>query len=432
MSSWSLSQTIKLTFINVDRNIAILVYQINDFLLIEYQHDDSVLDSIKNLAASIVASTFRSLFAKSTSRNRSRNQSIEATRSWSTEWATNRVVFRQVVRSFEQKISHLLVDNLSFDSSFVNGNFTSSSSISSDITKEISRSKMSSNNDTQTSLVAFSDAQRRELTAMIAKAFRNQDQSSTSSNDTSFATTANSQSDRDPQDWKFDEIDFFDFEYENSNNSLIINVDRHVFYRDVYAFTNRLRNLASLRENDKLRIVISQCLRDSALIWHFMKLFDVEKMLLRKASLNFWCIALITRFKERTLIVLQRLQRKRYIMIHARKQKNSRLFAQDIFRHAKTVEMDFVYNQLSLAWNNLDWKFRRDVFESTSNIIIRKFLDQLDFKIEIWYEMTRRSDNQDDNQTSTQRSNSNNKSSKRQDRANDYTQSSFDNIASQF
>ena len=56
---------------------------------------------------------------------------------------------------------------------------------------------MSSNNDTQTSFVAFNDAQRRELTAMIAKAFRNQDQDSTSSNDTSFVTIANPQSDRD-------------------------------------------------------------------------------------------------------------------------------------------------------------------------------------------------------------------------------------------
>ena len=59
---------------------------------------------------------------------------------------------------------------------------------------------MSSNNDTQSSLVAFNDAQRRELTAMIAKVFRNHDQASTSSDDTSSAETDNQQN-RDSQDW---------------------------------------------------------------------------------------------------------------------------------------------------------------------------------------------------------------------------------------
>ena len=124
---------------------------------------------------------------------------------------------------------------------------------------------MSSNNDTQFSLVAFSDAQRRELDAMIAKVFRNQDQASTSSSDTSLVETSNQQ-DRDSQNWKSDEIEFFDLEYENSNNSFIVNVDRHVFYKDVYAFIDRLKNLALLREKNKLRVIISQCLRDFALI----------------------------------------------------------------------------------------------------------------------------------------------------------------------
>ena len=80
-------------------------------------------------------------------------------------------------------------------------------------------------------------------------------------------------------------------------------------------------------------------------------------------------------------------------MIHAREQKNSQLFVQNIFCHVKTAEMRFVHNQLIMIWNNINWKFKRGISKSIPNINIRKFLKQFDFKSSIWFDMIRKADN---------------------------------------
>ena len=42
-------------------------------------------------------------------------------------------------------------------------------------------------------------------------------------------------------------VKFFDFDYEDINNSVIVNVDRHVFYKNVYIFDDRLKNLTKCK-----------------------------------------------------------------------------------------------------------------------------------------------------------------------------------------
>ena len=66
-----------------------------------------------------------------------------------------------------------------------------------------------------------------------------------------------------------------------------------------------------------------------------------------------------------------------------------------MLRHVKVAEMTSMYNQLTIVWNNIDVKFRRDIFESTVVISLFSFLNQLNSKISIWFELTRnqRSDN---------------------------------------
>ncbi len=159
--------------------------------------------------------------------------------------------------------------------------------------------------------------------------------------------------------------------------------------------------MAPLRGEPKLRTALPQCFRGSALIWHSMELSDFEKQLLRNADLDSWYGALIHRFKERTPAALQHLQRERYSMTDARQQKNPRLYTQDIFRYAKAAEMSSLYNQLSIAWNNLDWEFRRDIPEPTSTTTMRAILDQLDSKSNIWFEMARRTGNSSQKQSTS-------------------------------
>ncbi len=189
------------------------------------------------------------------------------------------------------------------------------------------------------------------------------------------------------KEWTADDIGFFDPGLEGDGP--VVNVGRHVFYRDIYAFVDRLKDMMNLRGEDKLRAVLPQCFRGSALIWHSTELSDMEKDLLRQASLSSWYQAMINRFKQRTPMALASLQQSRYTMTDAQSGKDPRLFAQDIFRSAKAANMESIHNQLTIAWNNLDWRFRANIPEPTATTSVRKFLEQLDSMSDIWHEMAR-------------------------------------------
>ncbi len=131
--------------------------------------------------------------------------------------------------------------------------------------------------------------------------------------------------------------------------------------------------MIAIRENDKLRIVLSQCFRDAVLIWHSIELFDMKKDLLRQVNLASWYQVMIIRFKKRTSSALSTLQNFKYTLTNARFEKDFRHFAQQIFRSIKTVNMNSIHNQLTIAWNNLDWRFRANIFESIVITSMRKF-----------------------------------------------------------
>lgn len=76
-------------------------------------------------------------------------------------------------------------------------------------------------------------------------------------------------------------------------------------------------------------------------------------------------------------------------MSDARNEKSPRTYVQNILRYAKAAEFSSIYNQLTVAWNNLALEFRRDIPEPTSATTLGQFLDQVDAKANIWFEMTR-------------------------------------------
>lgn len=77
-----------------------------------------------------------------------------------------------------------------------------------------------------------------------------------------------------------------------------------MFYRYIYAFIDRLKDMAPLKADDKLRTVLPQCLRDAALVWHSIELSDLDKDMLRVATLDMWHVALTRCFKSRTPVAL--------------------------------------------------------------------------------------------------------------------------------
>lgn len=191
--------------------------------------------------------------------------------------------------------------------------------------------------------------------------------------------------DRSSKEWTAEAIGFFDPGAEG--NEPVSNVGKHVFYKDVYAFVDRLKDVALLKGDDKLRNILPQCLRGTALIWHSTELSDMEKNMLREASMKFWHDALIERFKERTPAALSAIQNAKYTLEDARRNKDPRTFAQDIFRHAKAANLVSVHNQLSMAWNAFDWRFRQNIPEPKEHTTISQFLGHLDSQSDIWFEM---------------------------------------------
>ena len=285
-------------------------------------------------------------------------------------------------------------------------------------------------NSIQSSVFDFNEAQRHKITKIVIVALNHRRRDRNDDDDSVYNSSNsnnNSQSfvdyNNNVDEWRVKNVDFFDFDYDDD---IVDNVDKsikyfdkHIYYVDVYVFVDRLKNLISLRNENKLRIVLSQCFRDYAQEWHSLILSELKKNLLRIAFLITWYQILIKSFKKRAIQTLQSLQKKRYIMSNARQQRNFRMYVQNIFRHVRAVELESIFNQFILTWSNLDYEFRRDISKSKSNITIRIFFDQLKKKFDIWFDMINQS-------AFNSKSNNNNRSNKqdRRDRQNEFSQSS--------
>lgn len=145
-------------------------------------------------------------------------------------------------------------------------------------------------NNSEISSSEFTFEQLTDLSRLISQAIDNKMSNIRQTENSIFSDdfeAVNSRTDNHDQrytkNWIVDEIDFFDSSTENTDS--IVNVDKHVFYRDIYAFTDRLKNMTLFRDELKLRTIISQCLRESVLIWHSIELFELEKKMLREISL---------------------------------------------------------------------------------------------------------------------------------------------------
>ena len=58
---------------------------------------------------------------------------------------------------------------------------------------------------------------------------------------------------------------------------------------------------------------------------------------------------MIKRFKERIFVALINMQITKYILDDVKQLKNSRMFAQDLFRFVKTTNLISIHNQLTIA-----------------------------------------------------------------------------------
>ena len=72
-----------------------------------------------------------------------------------------------------------------------------------------------------------------------------------------------------------DQVNYFDSEYKKNKNKTILfssfiesmmTTDKYVYYKNVYVFVDRLKNLMSQHEHNQIRNVLKSCFRDDAQI----------------------------------------------------------------------------------------------------------------------------------------------------------------------
>lgn len=113
-----------------------------------------------------------------------------------------------------------------------------------------------------------------------------------------------------PGQLRAEEVGYFDPEYQQeqgTSNGPVVNAGKHVFYKDVSVFTDRLKDLAVQRGEADVKVAMTACFRGSALMWYSMELTELERTLLRDANLELWYTTLINRFKTRTSVALSQL-----------------------------------------------------------------------------------------------------------------------------
>ena len=355
-----------------------MIFELIKFIDSDHQYVFLISSSTKSKFVEVTLNQFKSSTSTDTkSRTRTTSEISKHSRFWFLNWAIDKSLFKKAVKRFESCFSKLISNKkFSEDLSIIKQS------------KHISMSEQDSFSFNIENSNEFFSAQLIDLIRLISQVLDSR-QSNININ-VNFESHSSQSSDdvfdhRQFKDWSAEEIEFFDSVAKETNS--IVNVEKHVLYKNVYAFTDRLKNMTIIKEDSKLKLIIFQCLRESTLIWHSIELFTLKKEMLRDASLINWYNALIRRFKKRTSIVLISMQTIKYTMKNARLHKNLKIFAQNLFRSVKIANLISTHNQFTIAWNNLTWQFRQHISEFTEQTTMREFLEQLDSQISIWHEM---------------------------------------------
>lgn len=191
--------------------------------------------------------------------------------------------------------------------------------------------------------------------------------------------------------WNSKDVGFFDPNFEGksaSTDAPLKHSGKDTYYRDVYVFVERMKEMAVVLKANIVRRNLSSCLRGIALMWHTAELFDITKRILTYGEgVEEWVQALITRFKPQASTATAALLKERYTMEDARRHRELREYAQKIIRWAKTAEMPSVFNQLNVIYNGVDVRLRRDLARPINTMSLDDYLQVMDSFKDIWWDL---------------------------------------------
>jgi hypothetical protein len=194
--------------------------------------------------------------------------------------------------------------------------------------------------------------------------------------------------------WNAVDLEFFDSTYDEKilvTAKFMQHVEKDIYFRDVHLFLDRVKDFVMTKEVEIVRNNLYTCLRESVMTWYTIEVFEKKKKFLKmKNNIDVWKRYLLKRFRERLNVTMITIIRKRYILKNARRRRESRKYAGIIMKAAKFAELRFEAHQIMLIYNDLDLKFQRNILMPELITNIQNFLQCLDDKKNIWWELINR------------------------------------------
>jgi len=175
-----------------------------------------------------------------------------------------------------------------------------------------------------------------------------------------------------------EEIGFFDPGHETESTTGIVTNGKHAMYTDVFIFTDRLQYMVKLHGEQPVRNLWSTCLRGTALAWHAVELTEMEQDLLNNTSMALFCSVLNKRLRMAPAETLKSMNTSTFTLADLRNRKSIRIYTQEIFRAARSVAGESIYQQLLAIYNVLAPQIKIHITLPTETTTMRNFFEEVD------------------------------------------------------
>ena len=197
--------------------------------------------------------------------------------------------------------------------------------------------------------------------------------------------------------WNFDDIKFFDSNYEKKSaaiEKILTHSKKDIYYKNVHVFVEKIKEMIIIFDVEQIRRNLFFCLKDTIFMWHTIELLNItRRILIYEKNVNEWITALIIRFKFQTTTTTTQLLRKTYIMKNVRKRRKFQKYAQKIIRWIQSIEMKSVFNQLNIVYSDIEVKMRRNSHKLINTITIENFFQKFNACRNVWWNIIKKKQN---------------------------------------
>ncbi|KAF1992648.1 hypothetical protein K402DRAFT_416287, partial [Aulographum hederae CBS 113979] len=213
-----------------------------------------------------------------------------------------------------------------------------------------------------------------------------------------------------PERFNREEVGMFDpsLSVEDYGEGNIVDKAGKMYFRDVYAFIDSFITYATIKSPELVRANLYTCLRGSAQTWHMSALTQDRRDWLREGpGLSHWKEALIEKFRPHMASAQRELEKTTFGLEQLHSGVTSSDFVLKVVRLARDSGVKNTNAQLSMVWNKLWPKFRRDVQRPAYNMRCDEFIDAIESARTVWEDIypkkSKYSSMRDDNDSSSRR-----------------------------